>query len=85
MKRSLTFVAAFFLLAGSPATTLADDELDGTVKISGSAVVVQVRHKDGQPAAGVQVRLIYARQFTTAAARTDDQGRWVTAVAKPGP
>jgi peroxiredoxin len=61
------------------------EELVGSLTVSGSEVVVQVRRLDGRPAAGVPVRLIYARQLTTAAASTDEQGRWIHAVARPGP
>ena len=46
---------------------------------------MQVRHKDGRPAAGVQVRLVYARQSTSASSRTDGDGRWISVIARPGP
>jgi peroxiredoxin len=59
--------------------------LIGTIKLNGSEVEVQVRHDDGRPAAGVPLRLLYARQLTTAAANTDAQGRWVHSLQRSGP
>ncbi|MSQ93218.1 MAG: redoxin domain-containing protein [Gemmataceae bacterium] len=80
------FIVGVVLLAVSSSTAQAvERDLEGTVKISGGEVEVVVRHKDGRPAAGVQVRLVYARQSTIAAAGTDSLGRWVSVVTRPGP
>lgn len=78
----------FFFLAiavSCSAAIAASGELNGTVNVTGGEVVVQVRHPDGRPAAGVQVRLVYARQSTMASSRTDAEGRWVSVVTRPGP
>ena len=75
------FLAVCFLL---PAVCHAE-ELFATLKLTGNEVEVQVRHSDGRPAAGVPLRLLYARQLTTAAANTDAQGRWVHLLQRSGP
>ena len=70
---------------GSVSSRAVAEELEGTIKVVANEVEVLVRHKDGRPAEAVSVRLLYGRQLTTAAARTDTQGRWVHAVTRPGP
>jgi peroxiredoxin len=72
-------------LVSAPTNPSRGGELDAAVKIAGGDVEVRVRHKDGRPAADIQVRLLYARQFTTAASRTDSDGRWLSTVTRPGP
>ena len=57
-----TTLAALALLTASPALSRAAEELEASLKVSGRVVEVQVRHKDGRPAAGVPVRLLYGRQ-----------------------
>jgi peroxiredoxin len=84
MKSVLTSLAAFALLAALPLTARAAEELEATLKVSGRVVEVRVRHKDGRPAAGVPVRLLYGRQLTAAAATTDGQGRCAPLVTRPG-
>src|SRR5947207_3673096 len=75
-------LAAVALLATSSADAPAD--LAATMKVAGHQVEIQVRHKDGRPAAAISVRLLYGRQLTAAVARTDDQGRCVQSVAEAG-
>jgi peroxiredoxin len=60
------------------------DQLQATLKVSGPAIDLRVRHEDGRPAAGLEVRLLYGRQLTTAVARTDKNGRWSHTVDHAG-
>jgi len=80
LLRSLVAVAFF---AANVATANCE-ELAARLKIIGNEVELHVHHKDGSPATGVQVRLLDAGQRTTAASRTDEHGRWFTAVRSPG-
>src|SRR5262249_15390688 len=74
------------LLAASSHTNPSRAEsLAASVEVNGSDIDVRVRHMDGRPAADVAVRLLYARQSTAAASRTDNDGRWIAAVTQPGP
>ena len=78
-------ISAYFLVVSVPLSALAAaEELEGTVKVSGSKVLIHVQNKNGSPAAGVNVRLLYGRQQTVAVARTNDQGRWVHRVEQTG-
>jgi peroxiredoxin len=85
MKSVLIALAAPALLAAAPLTAGAAEDLEASLKVSGRVVEVQVRHKDGRPAAGVPVRLLYGRQLTAAAATTDGQGRCAPVVTRAGP
>ncbi len=85
MKSVLVSLAACALLAALPRTAGAAGDLEASLTVSGRLVEVRVRHKDGRPAAGVPVRLLYGRQLTAAAATTDAQGRCAPVVTRPGP
>src|SRR5438445_5148623 len=54
----------------------AAEELDTELKVSGLTVAVQVRHRDGRPAKGVRLRLLYGRQLAQVTSQTDAEGRW---------
>jgi len=82
--QSAIYLWALVLLVCSPISLAAAGELQGTVKVSGRTVEIQVQNQDGSPAAGVNVRLLYGRQQTAAVARTDAQGRWVHPVEQTG-
>jgi peroxiredoxin len=74
----LTYTRVFLALSAlalAPGVT-AGDQLRATLNVSGAAIDLRVRHEDGRPAAGLEVRLLYGRQLTTAVARTDKNGRW---------
>src|SRR5581483_11460893 len=73
MRTPLAALAVLGLLAVAPAASCAAEELEASLKVSGRVVEVRVRQKDGRPAAGVPVRLLYGRQLTAAAATTDGQ------------
>src|SRR5579864_5245336 len=76
--------ALVLLINVSHSHLVAAEELEGTVKVSGSKVQIHVQNKNGSPAAGVNVRLLYGRQQAVAVARTNDQGRWVHRVDQTG-
>jgi peroxiredoxin len=61
-----------------------NEELQGELKVTGKVVEVRLRHKDGQPAAGVPVRCLNGAKLTAAAARTDRQGRCQLTIPKAG-
>lgn len=79
MKRLIPLAVLLTLPAAAKA-----EELLATVTRSGREVQVQVRHPDGEPAAGVNVRLLLGRQLTVAVARTDARGRWTHTVGQSG-
>jgi peroxiredoxin len=85
MKTALAPLAALALLAACTPACRAAEDLEASMAVSGRVVEVRVRHKDGRPAAGVPVRLLYGRQLTAAAATTDGQGRCAPVVTRPGP
>jgi peroxiredoxin len=58
--------------------------LQGAVEVSGRAVEVRLRRRDGRPAAAVQVRLLYAGKQAVAAGHTDGRGRWAHTVERTG-
>lgn len=85
MKSVLIALTASTLLVALPLAARAAEDLEASLKVTGRVVEVQVRHKDGRPAAGVPVRLLYGRQLTAAAATTDGQGRCAPTVTRAGP
>ncbi len=75
-------VALLTLLLSSFAASA--EELDADLKVSGRAIAVQVRHKDGSAAKGVRLRLLYGRQFAIVTSRTDAEGRWTHTADRSG-
>ena len=85
MKRpSHWLFAAGLLMASHVTPRVAAEQLQGELKVLGRTIEIQVRHEDGRPAAGVQVRLLHGRQLTAASARTNSQGRWVHVMTQAG-
>jgi peroxiredoxin len=85
MKILLLPLSALALLAAPCAVARAAGAgLQGAVQLSGREVEVRLRHQDGRPAAGVQVRLLYAGKQAVAVGRTDGEGRWASAVNRTG-
>ena len=72
------------LAVSSQAVRAAPGDLQGTVLVSGREAEVRLRQADGRPAAGVQLRLLFAGKLAVAAGRTDSQGRWSTTVGRTG-
>lgn len=72
------------LLSALQCSIAAGGELQGTVKVSGGKVEIQLQTAEGRPAAGVNLRLLYGRQQTVASAPTDSHGRWVHHVEQTG-
>ena len=72
MKPIALLLTALAALTG-PSPAVSAEGLDAALTVSGRKVAVQVRHKDGQPAARVRVRLLHGRQYAVATARTDTQ------------
>src|SRR6266404_3454431 len=75
------FVLLTLLACSLPA---AAEELDAELKVSGLTVAVQVRHRDGQPAKGVRLRLLYGRQLALVTSRTDADGHWTYTTERSG-
>jgi peroxiredoxin len=81
MRGLLGTILAALALAS---TATAAEDLQATVRVTGRKVVVRVRLPNGDPAAGVPVRLLYGRQFTVAVAHTNDDGVWNHTVSRSG-
>ncbi len=84
MKIPLVSLSLLTILAAAQAVRAAPGQLQGTVKVSGREVEVQLRHAEGKPAAEVQLRLLFAGKLAVAVGRTDGQGRWATTVNRTG-
>jgi peroxiredoxin len=83
--KMLARLAALALLAASCPLARAEGEaLQGAVKTSGRQVEVRLQHKDGRPAAGVELRLLDAGKRAVAVGNTDAEGRWAGAVNRTG-
>ncbi len=83
IRRGGSFAFAMLMLVWISVPARAAEER-ATVKVTGNRLEVAVRHQDGSPAAGVQVRLLFGRQLSAAVARTDEQGRWIHHVSQSG-
>ena len=75
-------VALLTLLACT--LSVSAEELDAKLEVSGLTIAVQVRHRDGRPAKGVRLRLLYGRQLALVTTRTDAEGRWTHMTDRSG-
>jgi peroxiredoxin len=76
----ISTLALLTLWSGSRAA----EQMKATVEVFGRDVVVRVSDRDGRPAAGIPIRLLYGRQFAVAVARTNENGNWAHTVSQTG-
>jgi hypothetical protein len=83
MKHPLIAALTLAVLASFP-VHLTAGELEGEVKVSGREVTVRLQNRAGQPVAGVEVRVLFARKRVVAVGHTDQDGRWVCTAERTG-